>query len=149
VAVALDHQAQVDQLMAEYRRSREQLVSVQRGLAAVTASATSHDELVTVTVGVHGTLTGLVIEQDAYRRYRPGELAELIVRTTEVAVARVVRRMHEELAPVLPSGADPDAILKGRGDLADIEVEPALVPPKPAEDDSFENRTWLSDGSKS
>lgn len=146
--MAFDHQAQVDQLMAEYRRSREQLVSVQRGLAAVSASATSYDELVTVTVGANGTLTGLEIDEEAYRRHRPDELAELIVRTTDVAVAMAVKRMHEELAPVLPSGADPDAILKGRGDVADAEIEPEPVVPKRVDDDSFENLTWLSDGSK-
>ncbi|GAA3434448.1 hypothetical protein [Kutzneria kofuensis] len=47
----VDHQAEIDQLMADYRRSREQLVAVQRGMAAIRETVTSHDDLVTVTVG--------------------------------------------------------------------------------------------------
>jgi DNA-binding protein YbaB len=143
--VPVDHQAEVDQLMADYRRSREQLVAVQRGLAAIQETATSQDELVTVTVGPRGTLIDLVIDELAYRRLRPSELAETIVRTTDLAVARATKRMHEQLAPVLPAGADPDAVLSGRADVTDAEVAPA---PRPAsrEDDSFEHRNWLVDG---
>ncbi|GAA0597273.1 hypothetical protein GCM10010174_10850 [Kutzneria viridogrisea] len=145
--MAHDHQAEVDQLVAEYRRSREQLVAVQRALAAVTESASSEDELVTVTVGAAGTITGLEIADGAYRRYRPVELAELIVRTTQVAVARAARCTHRELAAVLPADADPDAVLKGRADLTDTEIDPPPVAPPPGrEDDSFEHLNWVSDG---
>jgi DNA-binding protein YbaB len=145
--VPVDHQAEVDQLMADYRRSREQLVAVQRGLAAIRETATSHDELVTVTVGPRGTLIDLVIDDRAYQRLRPSELAELIVRTTDLAVAGATKRMHDQLAPVLPAGADPETVLSGRADLTDAEVAP---PPetvrKSREDDSFEHRNWLVDG---
>ena len=146
----VDHQSEVDQLMADYRRSREQLVAVQRGLASIRETATSHDELVTVTVGPRGTLIDLVIDDRAYQRLRPSELAELIVRTTDVAVAGATRRMHDQLTPVLPAGSDPDAVLGGRADLADSEVEPEPEPGRHArrhrEDDSFENRSWLTGG---
>ena len=147
----VDHQAEVDQLMADYRRSREQLVAVQRGMAAIRETATSHDELVTVTVGPRGTLVDLAIDDRAYQRLRPSELAELIVRTTDVAVAGATRRMHEQLATVLPAGSDPDAVLSGRADLTEAEIEPE--PPagrhvrKSREDDSFEHRNWVVDGS--
>jgi DNA-binding protein YbaB len=148
--VPVDHQAEVDQLMADYRRSREQLVAVQRGLASIRETATSHDELVTVTVGPRGTLVDLVIDELAYQRLRPAELAELIVRTTDVAVAAATRRMHDQLTPVLPAGTDPDAVLAGRADVTEAEIEPE--PPtgrhgrKSGEDDSFEHRNWVVDG---
>jgi DNA-binding protein YbaB len=149
--VPVDHQAEVDQLMADYRRSREQLVAVQRGMAAIRETATSHDELVTVTVGPRGTLIDLVIDDLAYRRLRPSELAELIVRTTDVAVAVATKRMHEQLTPVLPTGADPDAVLSGRADVSESELEPEPTAGRPVrksrEDDSFENRNWVTDGS--
>jgi DNA-binding protein YbaB len=145
--VPVDHQAEVDQMMADYRRSREQLVAVQRGLAAIRETATSHDELVTVTVGPRGTLVDLVIDDRAYQRLRPSELAELIVRTTDVAVAGATKRMHDQLTPVLPAGADPEAVLSGRADLTDAEVAPAPeTVRRPREDDSFEHRNWLADG---
>ncbi len=146
----VDHQSEVDQLMADYRRSREQLVAVQRGLASIREIATSPDELVTVTVGPRGTLVDLVIDDRAYQRLRPAELAELIVRTTDVAVAGATKRMHDQLTPVLPAGSDPEAVLSGRADLADSEVEPEPQPGRHArrrrEDDSFEHRTFLTDG---
>lgn len=148
--VPVDHQAEVDQLMADYRRSREQLVAVQRGLASIRETATSHDELVTVTVGPRGTLVDLVIDDRAYQRLRPSELAELIVRTTDVAVAGATKRMHDQLTPVLPAGADPDAVLGGRADVAESEIEPEAPAGRhqrrSREDDSFENRNWLQDG---
>jgi DNA-binding protein YbaB len=148
--VPVDHQSEVDQLMADYRRSREQLVAVQRGLASIRETATSHDELVTVTVGPRGTLVDLVIDDRAYQRLRPAELAELIVRTTDVAVAGATKRMHDQLTPVLPAGSDPEAVLGGRADLADSEVEPEPQPGRHAqrqrEDDSFEHRSWLTGG---
>jgi len=148
--VPVDHQAEVDQLMADYRRSREQLVAVQRGMAAIRQTATSHDELVTVTVGPRGTLVDLVIDELAYRRLRPSELAELIVRTTDVAVAGATKRMHEQLAPVLPAGADPESVLSGRADVSESELDPEPAAQRPvrksSEDDSFEHRDWLADG---
>jgi len=148
--VPVDHQSEVDQLMADYRRSREQLVAVQRGLASIRETATSRDELVTVTVGPRGTLVDLAIDDRAYQRLRPSELAELIVRTTDVAVAGATRRMHDQLAPVLPAGSDPDTVLNGRADLTDAEIEPEPQPGRHSrrsrDDDSFENRSWLTDG---
>jgi DNA-binding protein YbaB len=126
------------------------LVAVQRGMAAIRVTATSHDELVTVTVGPRGTLIDLVIDELAYRRLRPSELAELIVRTTDVAVAGATKRLHEQLAPVLPADADPEAVLSGRADVSESELDPAPVAApavrKSTVDDSFENRDWLADG---
>jgi DNA-binding protein YbaB len=150
--VPVDHQAEVDQLMADYRRSREQLVAAHRGMAAIRETASSADDLVTVTVGPRGTLVDLVIDELAYRRLRPSELAELIVRTTDVAVAGATKRMHEQLASVLPAGTDPDAVLTGRADVAEAEIEPEPDPAaarpgrKSREDDSFEHRNWVVDG---
>lgn len=148
--MSVDHQAEVDQLMADYRRTREQLVTVQRGLASIRETATSHDELVAVTVGPRGTLVDLAIDDRAYQRLRPSELAELIVRTTDVAVARATKRMHDQLASVLPAGSDPDTVLSGRADLAESELEPEQPAGrhvrKSREDDSFELRNWVTDG---
>ena len=144
--MVLDHQASVDQLMADYRRERELLVSVQRGLAAIRACAVSADRTVTVTVGARGTLTGLVIDEAAYRCHQPAELAELIMRTAGAAAARVVERTHEELAPVLPADVDPDAVLAGRADIADSEIESRLPDRPHGDDDSFEHMSWVGDG---
>jgi hypothetical protein len=56
--------------------------------------------------------------------------------------------MHEQLAPVLPTGADPESVLSGRADVSESELDPEPAPPvrKSSEDDSFEHRDWLADG---
>ncbi len=132
-----DHRTQVDELLADYRRSREQLASVHHRLATVTESATSADGLVTATVGPGGVLTDLVIAENAYR-LRPTDLAALIVATTSAAATRAAKVAGDVLAPVLPSDADPVALLRGTADLTPAD----LMPPAPVEE-SYENQTWL------
>ncbi|HEV2784647.1 MAG TPA: YbaB/EbfC family nucleoid-associated protein, partial [Actinophytocola sp.] len=100
--MTVDHRAQVEELLADYQRSREQLAAVHRALASVSASASSEDGAVTATVGPRGSLTGLVIDESAYRRYRPAELADLIVRTAAAAAGQAARSATELVAPVLP-----------------------------------------------
>lgn len=145
VAVVADHRAQVEDLIAGYRRSREQLGTVQRQLATVRETVTSEDGLVTVTVGASGTLVDLEIADGAYRALRPVELATLIVRTAVEATARVTRTASEVLAPVLPSDTDPEALLRGTADLSAEELTPPVVEAEPEE--SFEDKTWMHSGS--
>jgi DNA-binding protein YbaB len=142
--VEADHRAQVDELLADYRRSREQLSDVQRKLATLQASATSDDDLVTVTVGPQGQLTELVIVDSAYRRLRPHELASTIVKLTAKAAAKVSRAAGETIAPVLPPDTDPEALLRGTADLTPAELKPE---PQDAEE-TFEDLTWMRAGGK-
>jgi DNA-binding protein YbaB len=140
VAVTADHRAQVEDLLADYRRSRDQLASVHQRLASISESATSPDGLVTATVGPNGELTDLTIADAAYRQLRPADLAKVILATTSAAADRVAKLATEVILPVLPADTDPAALLRGTADLAPAE----LVPPAPASaDESFEERTWL------
>lgn len=155
-----DHRDEVDQLMADYRRSREQLASVHRALLSITESASSPDGMVTASVDSTGTLSGLTITEEAYRRYRPAELADAVVRAARSAAVKAGERARQALAPALPPGADPAAVLTGRADLSDAEIAPptqsqAPVPPPPApmaraprrpadDDESYEETTWMN-----
>lgn len=140
-----DHRARADELVAGYRRSREQLKAVQAALAAVTATAASSDGSVTATVGPQGRLTELTFAADVYRTHRPRELAELIVELTARAAATVAARAEDVVAPVLPAGADPEAMLAGRADLRPAEITPpARHTREPVEDDGeLGERSWL------
>ncbi len=137
-----DHRAQVEELLAGYRRSREQLGTVHRKLATLQESATSDDGLVTVTVGPRGQVCELVIVDSAYRKLRPHELAATIVALSEKAAAKVSRAAGEVLAPVLPPGADPAALLRGTADL----TEPEVRPEQPDADETFEDLSWMRAG---
>ncbi|MGB3441257.1 MAG: YbaB/EbfC family nucleoid-associated protein [Actinophytocola sp.] len=139
-----DHRAQVVDLLAGYRRSREQLGAVQRSLATVRETVTSEGGLVAVTVSASGTIVDLAINDDAYRVLRPAALAELIVRTTAEATARVTRKASEVLAPVVPSDTDPAALLRGTADLSADELTPA--PAADFSDETFEDKSWMQSG---
>ncbi|WP_158893800.1 YbaB/EbfC family nucleoid-associated protein [Amycolatopsis anabasis] len=138
-----EHRAQVDELLADYRRSRDSLAAVQRELAAISASASSDDELVTATVGPRGTLTSLTIRDEAYRRYQPAELAAEIVRVTAAATVRALTGAGEVLAPALPRGTDPQALLLGTADLDAAELAPATE--RDEDDASFEEKSWVDE----
>jgi DNA-binding protein YbaB len=150
VAVPTDHRAQVDELLADYRRSRDQLASVQRDLSKVSGSATSPDGSVTAVVDAKGTLTDLELADGAYR-LRPTQLAQLILRTTREAVAKAAEGTYRTLSPVLPAGTDPEALLRGTADLRPDEIgAEEIEPPEPPrrrpavdDDEDFEQRDWL------
>ncbi|GAA1277870.1 YbaB/EbfC family nucleoid-associated protein [Saccharothrix xinjiangensis] len=153
-----DHRARVDELLADYRRSRDQLASVQRDLARVSAAATSPGGEVTAVVDARGTLTDLELTADAYR-LRPDRLAQLVVRTAREAVAKAAEHTYQALSPVLPAGTDPEALVRGTADLRPEEIRPEEVrtdrvgseqDPRSArsrpvdDDDDFEQRDWLN-----
>lgn len=139
-----EHSARVEQLLADYRGSREQLATVHSELSAVRASATAADGLVTATSGPRGTLTGLVIADGAYRRYRPSELAEEIVRASAAAGVRSLAAAAEVLAPALADGTDPQSLLLGTVDLTAEEFSDTAAA-SAVEDDSFENQSWVGE----
>jgi DNA-binding protein YbaB len=142
VAVASDHQAQVDELLADYRRSREQLASMQKSLAAISESVTSSDGLVKATVGAHGTLTDLTIADAAYVRLSPSDLAKSIVRTVAAATTKASETANRTVSPLLPVQTDPAALLAGRADLTPAELAPDR-PRRRTEDESFEDVSWM------
>lgn len=112
-----DHRAQVEEMLADYRRSREQLAAVQRELAAVSGRAASPDGTVSATVGAGGALVALELSEMAYRRHRPEQLAELIVRTVAAAAAGAAEDTYQTLSAVLPAATDPAALVAGTADL--------------------------------
>ncbi|NKE64000.1 YbaB/EbfC family nucleoid-associated protein [Lentzea sp. PSKA42] len=147
-----DHRAQVEELLADYRRSREQLASVQRELEAVSGQASSPDGTVTATVGAGGKLTSLELSELAYRRHRPEQLAELIVRTVAAAAASAAEVTYQTLSAVLPASTDPAALVAGTADLKPDEYQPevgvdlARQPARRRVDDDEDNEqreSWL------
>lgn len=147
-----DHRAQVEELLADYRRSREQLASVQRELAAVSGRASSPDGTVAAVVGAGGKLLGLELSELAYRRHRPEQLAELIVRTVAEAAASAAEDTYQTLSAVLPASADPAALVAGTADLTPAEYaddETLDLGQQPArrrvddDEDNEQRESWL------
>lgn len=166
-----DHRAQVEEMLAEYRRSRDRLASVQRELATIEETAASADRTVRVTVGSQGALSDVRLTDDAYRRHSPSELAALIVRLSGEAARAASERARAVLEPALPAGTDPAAVLDGRADLPPAEPDGASTPaaeeavrdsafeagdsggensrPRASENRDFENGDFTDDGTHS
>lgn len=148
-----DHRAQVEEMLAEYRRSRDRLDSVQRELAAIEETAASADRTVRVTVGSQGALSDVRLTDDAYRRHSPSELAALIVRLSGEAARAASERARAVLEPALPAGTDPAAVLDGRADLPPAEPGPVGESAPAAEeavrDSALANGDFADDGAHS
>lgn len=137
-----NHRDEVAELLADYRRSRERLASVHRALSSIAESASSPDGLVTASVDAAGTLAGLKIADEAYQRYRPAELADMIVRVTRQAAGQAGEKARQALAPVLPSAVDPGAFLAGTADLTPDEMRPAPAV-RSDDEETNEDSSWL------
>ena len=146
----MSDQASAEQLLADYRRSREQLAAVHRALAALAVSESSNDGAVTVTVGAQGRLIDLSIHDETYRHYRPQRLAETIVRLTAAATERAAAQAARIMEPVLPPGTDPAALVAGTADLRPDEIhpvddEPRRSPYSTMDTDAHISRSWLEE----
>lgn len=159
MAVVTDHRDQVEALLADYRRSREQLASVHRTLLSINEKASSPDGLITATVGPQGNLVGLDIADAAYQRYPAAELSKVVVRAVTAAAAKASARAGQALAPALPPDVDPNVVLAGTADLRPEEYAPEPEPqpvrgPRRAsagggdEEGSFEEMTWMDNASR-
>ena len=132
------------QLLADYRRSREQLASVHQALQSITESASSPDGLITASVDSAGTLSGLKIADDAYRSYRPAELADAVLRATRSAAVRAGERARRPWRRSCRD-ADPAAVLSGTADLTPEEIRPpAPARTRPDDDETYEETTWMN-----
>lgn len=147
-----DHRARVDDLLAEYRRSREHLATVHQRLGEISATASNADSSITVTVGPRGSVTAMSISDEAFQRYRPSELAAEIVRLAASASDRALVDASNVLAPALPAGTDPQALLLGTADLDPAELAPAAAESASSaemeseEDEDFESTNWVAEG---
>lgn len=144
---AQNHRAEVEELLADYRHSRDRLEETHRELAAVTAEARNSDGTVRVVVGHRGTLREVVLADEVYRELRPAELAAAIVRLTGQAAATAAARAAEILADVLPAGTDPELLL---GEVAAPEPEPEpdgrSRPADDITDEDLSQASWLQSG---
>ncbi|MGP4015616.1 YbaB/EbfC family nucleoid-associated protein [Saccharopolyspora sp. 5N708] len=120
--MSTDHRAQVEDLLADYRRSRERLADTHRDLSEIAEVARTGDGSVQVVVGPQGVLREVVLADDVYERHRPAQLAATIVRLTEAAAQIASRRAADVLAEVLPAGTDPELLLGGHTDGASDSV---------------------------
>ncbi|MEU4575201.1 YbaB/EbfC family nucleoid-associated protein [Nonomuraea sp. ATR24] len=114
----------LEQLVQEVNQQTEQLGRMRERARELSATATSKDGLVTVTVGPRGEVRSIEFDPRVYRRLSPSELSAVLVEQIGRATTQVSGEMKELMAPFVPDlpfedlfgeGTDLDAFLPGAG----------------------------------
>ncbi|MGJ7908809.1 YbaB/EbfC family nucleoid-associated protein [Actinopolyspora sp. H202] len=156
-----DHRAQVEEMIADYRRSSQRLSEVDDELATIEETVGDDRGEVSVTVGSGGALRRVWLAEQVYRTHSPDELGRLIVRLSATATARIAERTDAVLATVLPSGSDPAALRAdsavssgAASSVTGVSVPngaavadngPETSAAEPEQEESLEPRSWLRD----
>jgi DNA-binding protein YbaB len=111
---------QIEDLLQQYRTQREEAVETRRRINEITGTATAPRQVVKVTVGAQGEVTGIEFPTTGYRRLPPKELAEILMTTIQQARADALERVGDLMSTQLPPGVTMGGLLRG-------EVDPALV----------------------
>jgi hypothetical protein len=121
-------EASIDELRAKFDNRMAELATMQKDMQALSASATSPQRLLTVTVGAQGEVTGVKFHSDGYRSMAQPELEHVILKTTQVARGKVMSKLKGLMAPLAPAGVDIDDLMEGRVAPGDLMANHDLSP---------------------
>ncbi|MFE4630171.1 YbaB/EbfC family nucleoid-associated protein [Streptomyces mirabilis] len=121
---------QIEDLLEQYRRQRDEAAETRRRINETTATVTAPRQTVKITVGAQGEVTAIEFPTGAYRRMAPKELADVLLATLRQARAEALEGVAGVLAEQLPPGVTVPDLLQGRVDPA------AVLPEDPAMPDS-------------
>ncbi|MER5767849.1 YbaB/EbfC family nucleoid-associated protein [Streptomyces sp. NPDC001985] len=79
------NEALLKEIMADFEKTRDTFLDVQRRLSSLESAVQSPDRTLTVTVDARGELSSLAFRGTGYRALPPARLAELIVTTVQKA----------------------------------------------------------------
>ncbi|MEU5309375.1 YbaB/EbfC family nucleoid-associated protein [Streptomyces sp. NPDC021562] len=121
---------QIEDLLEQYRRQRDEAAETRRRINETTATVTAPRQTVKITVGAQGDVTAIEFPTGAYRRMAPKELADVLLTTLRQARAEALEGVTGVLSGQLPPGVTVPDLLQGRVDPA------AVLPEDPAMPDS-------------
>ncbi|MFJ5639730.1 MULTISPECIES: YbaB/EbfC family nucleoid-associated protein [unclassified Streptomyces] len=136
---------EIEELLAQYRRQRDEAVETRRRINETTSTATAPRQAVKVTVGAQGQVTALEFPTGAYRRMPPKELADLLLTTIQQARAEALKKVDEIVSEQLPAGLSLSSMLQGQVDVKSFLPEEPLRP-EAAFDAVIRNTRGESDG---
>ncbi|MFS8099759.1 YbaB/EbfC family nucleoid-associated protein [Lentzea alba] len=111
---------QLHQTMAALRDQRERIEAAKAELAARTASVTSADRMVTVTMDAHNTVVGLKFNTTKYRSMPPEQLARTLVEVLGRARQQMTDATVEIFGPLMDQRADLRAAMTGNTEVDDV-----------------------------
>ncbi|AQZ61524.1 unnamed protein product [[Actinomadura] parvosata subsp. kistnae] len=105
----------LEQLVQEVDQQTEQLRRMQERMRDLSATATSKDGMVTVTVGPRGEVRTIDLDPRVYRKLSPSELSDTIVAQIGDATRQVSGELKELMAPLVPDLPFEDLFGDGTG----------------------------------
>jgi len=98
------NEALLKEIQADFERTRDTFLEVQRNLNSLEAGAESPDRMMSVTVDAQGRLSSVTFRSTGYRSMAPAQLADLIVSTVNRAQRDLRTRAQATAAPMLRDG---------------------------------------------
>ncbi|MET9915384.1 YbaB/EbfC family nucleoid-associated protein [Streptomyces sp. NPDC006476] len=118
---------QIEELLQEYRRQRENALALRSRINETTGAATAPKQVVKVTVSAQGEVTAIEFPTGAFRRLAPKELADVLMSTIQQARVKAMTAVGELMNPHLPAGVTTADLLEGKADpTALLSEEPAM-----------------------
>jgi hypothetical protein len=111
------YEQEIEQLLADYRKEREEADSNRRRVNAVTGTATSRRREVKITVSARGEVSEIDFPTGAFRRMTPKELGEIIRTTIAEARAQALEQVDEIPFARSLFGLKPSEVLTGEFDM--------------------------------
>ncbi len=123
---------QVDELLEQFNRQTEQLHEAQAAAAQATATLTSPDGLVTVTVDAAGVLSQLRFAPNTFERSNPESLARTVQDLVRRGTLQVKQQVAELMRPLTEDLPDLSDFIEGAPSLKGLLPEiPDYRPPEP------------------
>ncbi|MGA5498079.1 YbaB/EbfC family nucleoid-associated protein [Streptomyces cinereoruber] len=95
--MAMDFESILKDAMSALHEQRDKMLEAKRELDAATASVTSKDRMVSVTVGPQGQVVSMTFHTKAYQSMAPAELAAALVTVLNEARARMGSEVIERI----------------------------------------------------
>lgn len=95
--MSLEAEGRIEQMMASLREQTEKMTEARAELDRATATATSKDRMVTVTVGPQGQVVSISFRTTAYQEMAPAELADVLTNVLNEARGRMGEQVTERI----------------------------------------------------
>jgi DNA-binding protein YbaB len=118
---------QIEELLDQYRKQREEIAETRRQLDESTATVTAPKQVVKVTVGAQGEVRAIEFPTAAFRRMPPKELANTLLTTIQQARVKALEKTGELVSTRLPAGVTMADLLQGKANPTDLlSKDPAM-----------------------
>lgn len=127
-----DYEQEVETLLAQYRKQRDEASETRRRINEVTATATAPRRVVKVTVSARGDVGDIEFPTAAFRSMTPKELGEVLKATIAEARSNALEQIDKMGFSGIPGGLSPSDLLTGRADIS------SLLPAEPYAPDAVQ-----------